>query len=358
MTASPLGSTPPLPRTHFRLPDELSAAAPPESRGLARDGVRLLVASGDGVYHAQFPDLAAHLRPGDLVVVNTSGTLPAAVDAVRSDGRAAVVHFSTPAPEGDWLVEVRDGEGKGDGPVRDARAGERVPLDGGGTLGLREAFPDAARSIGSRLWRARLDAGRDVPAYLAQHGRPIRYGYVPLRWPLADYQTIFATHPGSAEMPSAGRPFTDRLVTRLVTSGVAVAPVILHTGVASLEAAEPPYAEWFDVPAPTARLVQHTRASGGRVVAVGTTVTRALETVADPDGRVRPGRGWTDLMLGPDRPARVVSGLITGLHAPEASHLHLLEAVAGADLVRRCYDAALHERYLWHEFGDCCLLLP
>ena len=159
-------------------------------------------------------------------------------------------------------------------------------------------------------------------------------------------------------MPSAGRPFTAEIVTDLVTRGVGVAPVLLHTGVSSQEAGEAPLPERFAVPAATARLVNLTRASGGRVVAVGTTVTRALESAADPDGTVRARSGWTDLVLGPQRPARVVGGLVTGWHAPGASHLQLLQAVAGPGLVRRAYAAALRHRYLWHEFGDSCLLLP
>ena len=112
------------------------------------------------------------------------------------------------------------------------------------------------------------------------------------------------------------------------------------------------------IPPATVRAVERTRADGGRVVAIGTTVTRALETVARPDGTVTPGAGWTDLVLGPDRPARVVDGLVTGWHEPEASHLLLLEAVAGAALVGAAYEAAVAAGYLWHEFGDSCLLLP
>jgi S-adenosylmethionine:tRNA ribosyltransferase-isomerase len=139
---------------------------------------------------------------------------------------------------------------------------------------------------------------------------------------------------------------------------VVVAPITLHTGVSSQEDGEPPLAEPFRVPEPTARLVNMTRASGGRVVAVGTTVTRALETAAAEDGTVRARCGWTDLVLGPDRPARVVTGLVTGWHAPGASHLQLLHAVAGPEIVERAYAEALRERYQWHEFGDSCLLLP
>ena len=209
-----------------------------------------------------------------------------------------------------------------------------------------------------RLWRALVEVPKPVPDYLAEHGRPIAYEYVSRRWPLSAYQTIFARDPGSAEMPSAGRPFTPGIVTDLVTAGVAVAPVTLHTGVSSLEKGEPPLPEPYRVPETTACLVNATRVAGGRVVAVGTTVTRAQESAAERDGTVHAGSGWTDLVLGPDRRARVVSGLITGWHEPGASHLLLLEAVAGSAVVDSAYDAAQQAGYLWHEFGDSALLLP
>jgi S-adenosylmethionine:tRNA ribosyltransferase-isomerase len=331
-----------------------SASVPPEARGLARDEVRLLVARPGGVQHTQFRDLVRHLEPGDLVVVNTSATLAAAVDGRR--GRTPVtVHLSTALPDGTWAVELRPGP-RADGPVRDVELGDTVDLPGG-RLHVVEPYPDPTAAA-SRLWRARLVVPGSVPAYLARHGRPIAYAYVPGDWPLSAYQTVFGRHSGSAEMPSAGRPFTEAMVTDLVTAGVAVAPVTLHTGVSSLEPGDPPLPEPYRVPAPTARLVEHTRAHGGRVVAVGTTVTRALETVADRDGTVRGAEGWTDLVLGPHRPARVVSGLVTGWHEPGASHLSLLEAVAGEDLVRSAYAAARATGYLWHELGDSALLLP
>ena len=323
------------------------ATRPPEARGLTRDGVRLLVAAQDGVTHARFAELPRFLRRGDLVVVNTSGTLAAAVDGQRSGGRAVTVHFSTRLDARTWFVELRP-PGRATGPCPDVVAGEVVE------------FPDTTMTVlaphpGGRLWRAELTDG---PALLAAHGRPITYSYVAGRWPLADYQTVFATEPGSAEMPSAGRPFSTATVTALVNAGVVLAPLTLHTGVSSPTKGEPPLAEPYSVPERTADLVNLTRARGGRVVAVGTTVTRALETVADRDGTVRSGRGWTELVLGPGRPARVVDGLVTGWHEPGASHLMLLEAVAGAELVDRAYRAAARERYLWHEFGDSCLLLP
>ncbi|HEY2985287.1 MAG TPA: S-adenosylmethionine:tRNA ribosyltransferase-isomerase [Jatrophihabitantaceae bacterium] len=335
----------------FELPDELAASEPPEERGVARDQVRMLVAAPSGIAHARFAELAAFLAPGDLVVVNTSGTLAAAVDGHRADGRDVAVHFSTALDDGAWLVELRP-QVNATGPVPDAYAGEQVSLPAGVQLTLLNAHR------GERLWRARVAVEGAVPDYLARHGRAITYPYVTGRWPLDAYQTVFARDPGSAEMPSAGRPFTADLVTSLVSSGIAVAPITLHTGVSSPEEGEPPLDEQYRVPEATARLVNLTKASGGRVVAVGTTVTRALETVAQVDGWVFPGAGWTDLVLGADRPARVVDGLITGWHAPGASHLHLLEAVAGAELVGAAYGVAVRERYLWHEFGDSCLLLP
>jgi S-adenosylmethionine:tRNA ribosyltransferase-isomerase len=331
-----------------------AASRPPEQRGLARDGVRLLVATPDGCQHARFAELARFLSTGDLLVVNTSATVAAAVDGHRADGRPVTVHVSSPLPDGSWLIELRQGPAT-TSRVTDAAAGEEIALPAGGSLALVRRYPDADSD---RMWVASAAADGGFRGYLDRHGRPIRYSYVPQEWPLAAYQTVFARSPGSAEMPSAGRPFTNRLVTELVAGGVVIAPITLHAGVASLETGEPPLPERFTVPAPTAELVNLTRSAGRRVIAVGTTVTRALESAADPGGTVRARHGWTDLVLAADHPGRVVTGLITGWHDPEASHLALLEAVAGPNLVRGAYQAAEQAGYLWHEFGDSCLLLP
>jgi S-adenosylmethionine:tRNA ribosyltransferase-isomerase len=343
------------PHTAFEVPPELFATEPPEARGVRRDEVRLLVARPGGMEHRLFRDLAGILRPGDLIVVNTSGTLPAAVDASRPGRGPAVVHFSTPLDDGSWVVELRTPNGSA--PLRDGAVGETIALDGGALVALIEAYPHAGEA-GTRLWRAAIGADGAVWSYLGRHGRPISYGHLPKRWPLSSYQTIFAREPGSAEMPSAARPFTHRLVGRLVAAGVAFAPIVLHSGVSSLEATESPLPERFEVPATTALLVDETRRVGGRVIAVGTTVARALETVALPGGCVCPGSGWTELVLSPDRPTRVIDGLVTGWHPPNASHLLLLEALGHPDLVQAAYDEAVRSRYLWHEFGDACLFLP
>jgi S-adenosylmethionine:tRNA ribosyltransferase-isomerase len=193
---------------------------------------------------------------------------------------------------------------------------------------------------------------------ISRHARPIRYGYVERDFPLEAYQTVYATEPGSAEMPSAGRALTPELLVRLAARGVHVAPLVLHTGVSSLEQHEPPYPERFRVPEETARLVNAVRSWGGRVIAVGTTVVRALESVASAEGTARPGEGWTNLVVSPERGVRVVDGLLTGWHEPRSSHLQMLEAIAGRELIESSYRAALAEGYLWHEFGDLELILP
>jgi len=350
--------SPASPRTRFQRPPGSDATEPPEARGVARDAVKLLVAQPSGISHARFADLGDFLRPGDLLVVNNSATLPAAVDGRRA-GQPVTVHFSTARSNNVWVVEVRPA-GTATAHLPDIRPGERIELPDGAALVVRSSYPVAGVE-GARLWTARVvvegpEGG--VASYLARHGRPIRYAYVPRRWPLRYYQTVFARQPGSAEMPSAARPFSTDLVTTLVASGVVIAPITLHAGVSSAEPGEPPAPEPFEVPATTAQLVNLAHALGHRVIAVGTTVTRALESAARPDGTVVPAAGWTELVLGPDYPARVVDGLITGWHDAGASHLLLLEAVAGPELVGAAYREAVEHGYLWHEFGDSALLLP
>lgn len=357
-----------------RVPEELSARVPPARR----DAVRMVTgrrATGEVAHHA-FRELPRLLRAGDVLVVNTSRTLPAAVDA-RAGSEPVVVHFSTRQDDGRWAVELRTPErGGATSPRPGGPRGAVLELAGGGRLVLEEPLSPPA----GRLWLASVSMA-DPVAYLHRHGRPIRYRYTARDQPLSAYQTVFSvTSPaggaGSAEMPSAGRPFTAALVTALVSRGVQIAPLVLHTGVASAEAHEPPYPERFEVPQSTARLVNAARSSrganrrrsravdedgwagGGRAIAVGTTAVRALESACDGRGRVRAAAGWTDLVVTPERGVRAVDGLLTGLHEPQASHLLMLEAVAGAALLDRVYAEAVRERYRWHEFGDVNLLLP
>lgn len=346
----------------FDVPPELEAAEPAEARGLARDDVRLMVAYREvrRLVHSRFPDLPRFLRPGDLLVVNTSRTIPAALPARTPQGARIELHLSTRLPDGSWLVELRRPQGPGSVPFQDGGAGQRLLLPSGGWASLTSSFVPDGRSEGgpARLWVAELHFPENLLAYLGRHGRPIRYLHVRAAWPLSSYQTAYATQPGSAELPSAGRAFTPELLTRLMAEGVLIAPVLLHTGVSSQEEDELPYPEFFRVPAPTARLVSATREWGGRVVAVGTTVVRALESAADGSGAVAPREGWTDLVVTPERGIGAVDGLVTGWHARGSSHLLLLHAVAGRPLLEASYNAALRERYLWHEFGDLLLVLP
>jgi S-adenosylmethionine:tRNA ribosyltransferase-isomerase len=405
----------------WSVPEELSARVPAERRGpgLGRDAVRLLVSRGTEVAHHAFPELPGLLRAGDLLLVNTSPTLAAAADGRLGSDRV-VVHFSTRGEDGRWAVELRAPDGRGttrpraggpagavvelaegvrlvleeplaagserlwwaravasgarDGRVRGgnalgggphdggARDGEATGADATGTDARDGGTADAGTRDGGAAGRVVRPSGVvDVPGLLRRHGRPIRYAYTERDQPLSAYQTVFALPgadgAGSAEMPSAARPFTPRLVAELVSRGVQFAPLTLHTGVASAEAHEPPYPERFAVPEASARLVNAARAGGGRVVAVGTTAVRAVESAAGADGIVRACAGWTDLVVTPGRGVRVVDGLLTGLHEPEASHLLMLEAVAGREAVERGYEEALAGRYLWHEFGDVHLLL-
>jgi S-adenosylmethionine:tRNA ribosyltransferase-isomerase len=337
----------------FDLPTELEASEPPEARGLTRDAVRMLVAwrSSGEVEHSSFFSLPSHLNEGDLVVVNTSGTLAAEVSGIGAEGRRLDVHLSTQLPAGLWTVELRVA-GR---PFFDAVSGV-VELPAGGRVTL--LAPYARHRRGVRLWVAQVTFPGGLHEYLAVHGRPIRYGYVRGEWPISAYQNVYVTEPGSAEMPSAGRPFSPAVITRLVARGIGVTPLLLHTGVASLEAEDPPYAEHYRVPSVTAHRINATRRDGGRVIAVGTTVVRALETVVDVAGTVHPGSGWTDVIISPERSVRSVDGLLTGWHEPEASHLAMLEAIAGRELLERSYTVALEEGYLWHEFGDVHLVLP
>ena len=346
----------------FTVPPEREAHEPPEARGLGRDEVRLMVTDRrtGAIAHARARDLPAFLRSGDLLVLNVSATLPAALTAERPDGRTIALHLSTGLVPDLWIVEPRTPSTGVGGRV----GGSATPLAPSVARGEELSLPADGRLTmlvpyrGShRLWVAHLDLPVPIAEYLNRWGRPISYPYVPEPWPLAMYQNVYAEVPGSAEMPSAGRALTHEILHRLRENGVGIAKLVLHTGVASLERDEPPYEESYDVPPETAEAVQITRVTGGRVIAVGTTVVRALESSVDAVGRIIASRGWTDLVITPERGVRVVDGLLTGFHEPRASHLAMLEAIADAGVLEQSYREALATGYLWHEFGDLQLLI-
>lgn len=328
----------------FSLTPANEATTTPERRGIARDGVRMLVTDRRAGTHrdSRFRALPDVLRPGDLLVANDSATLPAALRARRDGGETLALHLSTWLRDDLWLAEPR-------GSVV---AGESLTLAEGATVTLLAPL-DPERP---RLWYTRIRARGPLAGVLARHGAPIRYRYVTDDLPLADYQTIFARVPGSAEMPSAGRPFTPEVLRALAQARIGVATITLHTGVSSPERSERPYRERYVVGADTAQAINATKRRGGRIVAIGTTVVRALETAAQGHG-VRASHGWTDLIVTPERGVMVVDGLLTGFHEPEASHLDLLRAFVHDSVLCSAYEQAIERTYLWHEFGDVHLLV-
>ena len=339
-SASPLEAKP----WTFTLPSHLEAGSPPELRGSGRDDVRLLVAEqGGAVAHARFRQLGRFLAPGDLLVLNDSATIPASLRAHREDGSDVELHLSTRLP-GDLIV-VEPASAPLD-------AGERLRLPGGAQAVMLTPYRDSPR-----LWVARLLLSDELLSYLSAHGRPVAYRHVGRSWPLQAFQNVYASEPGSAEMPSAGRPFTHQLLDELHSRGVRTAFITLHAGVSTTLRSERPYEEWYRVPAETALSIHIAHRHGRRVVAVGTTVVRALESSLDGRGRVVASQGWTDLYIDEERGSSTVDGVLTGWHEPDSSHLAMLEAVGGAATVRRAYAEALAAGYLWHEFGDSNLIL-
>lgn len=335
----------------FERPEILQAVEPPEARGASRDAGRLLITSVRGHHHAEFMDLHWFLYPGDLLVVNESATLPASLPATGPPGKF-ILNLSTQYGSNLWLVEPRLSPSD-PGPLA-LKAGQVISVAGVRGVIIRQ-YPGL-----DRLWFVRFD--RPIEPLLSDHGLPIRYGYVEEIFPLAEYQTLFSRIPGSAEMPSAGRPFTGSIVKELQENGVDIAPVLLHTGVSSLEVEvdvieeQPLYPEPFAVSGSTARKINEVRERGGRVIAVGTTVARALETAWDGD-RVRKASGFTRLFIHPGHGIHAFDGLLTGFHDPNTTHLALLYAVAGRKRILEAYKEAVRCGYLWHEFGDSHLIL-
>lgn len=351
----------------FELPGNLEASEPPEARGLQRDEVGLMVSymATDSIIHTQFRNITDYLKAGDVLVINTSGTMNAALNGTRqADNQPFKIHLSTQLPANLWSVEVRqsNAEKHSTRPYYSGKSGEVYDLPNGASLTLltphRAEQRQGRHSV--RLWIATFSPPYEtnLQDYLAEFGFPIRYSYVKQDWSNDYYQTVYATEMGSAEMPSAGRAFSTEVITKLVAKGVQIVPLILHTGVASLEEHEPPFEEYYRVPIETARIVTEARKTGNRVIAVGTTVVRALETVTQVDNITYPGEGWTDTIITPARGIQAVNGMLTGLHEPKATHLAMLEALTEIAHLQKTYQVALDRGYLWHEFGDLHLILP
>ena len=345
----------------FALPPELNAKEPPERRGIRRDQVRLLVidrATGR-VEHSHFDKIDDYVRENDLLVFNSSRTLPASLrgcDCSAAHGPCMEVRLAERLPDDSWLALLLCEQGDPFG------CGLRPEMQIEFAEGLSATVLERDASI-PRLWKLRFStSGTQLVDLIYRLGKPIRYEYVSAPWDLDYYQTVYAREPGSAEMPSAGRAFTWKLLLDLKRRGVDAAYIVLHAGLSSymddeLDAQHPSSEEEYLVSATTAEKINLTRAKDGRVIAVGTTVVRALESVVDETGCVTGVHGYTRLKIDNHHRLKAVDGLLTGLHEPEASHLNLLSAFLPAEQIRAAYEEAIARKYLWHEFGDLNLIL-
>jgi len=287
----------------------------------------------------------------------SSSALPAALDGCAAPvGPCIEIRLAEHLPDDSWLALLLCQ--RGDPFSCGLRAGMQINFGEGLTGAIEERDERIAR-----LWRVRFSkSGAELMDLLYMLGRPIRYEYVSAPWNLDYYQTVYAREPGSAEMPSAGRAFTWRLLFDLQRRGIETAYVVLHTGLSSymddeLDAQHPASEEEYFISDNAAAKINRKREQGRRVVAVGTTVVRALEAVAGEHGRIEPGHGYTRLHVTAEHQLKAVDGLLTGLHEPEASHLDLLTAFLPAEQIRAAYLEAVRLGYLWHEFGDLNLII-
>jgi S-adenosylmethionine:tRNA ribosyltransferase-isomerase len=347
---------------NFTLPHENEAHVPPEERGISRDQVRLLVSyrSKPDIVHSQFNRIGDYLLPGDVLVINTSKTINASLLAALPDGKEIQLRVSTMLPADMWIVELYLPKTEPQLILPEIIDGEILSLPGNASATLLKPYKRESRySPRSELWVATFSVGgrESVFEYLEQFGIPIFFSHHLQPWPLSCFQTVYALEPGSAEMPSAGRPFTCELITSLIARGVQITPLVLHSGTNS-EGHIPPHEEFYRVPSATAQLINAAHAEGRRVIAVGSTVVRALETVTDDGCRIHPGTGWTRVIVRENDPIKSVNGLITGFHEPGASHIDMVVAFSGLESVSAVYRESLDRGYLWHEFGDVNLILP
>jgi len=344
----------------FSLPKLLECAKPTEARGLQRDEVRLMISNreNDKIHHTSFKNITSYLQEGDVLIINTSGTLKAAIPITLPNGEEGRIHLSTKKEENNWLIEIRQVIGNKTKRFHGIKQGDTFELPEGGVMKITKAFyGNQLETTHLQLWKAKFSLPISIKSFLDKYGIPIRYSDVQDIYPSSYYQTVFANELGSAEMPSAGRAFTSALVTELVSKGIQFAPVLLHTGVASLEVNEKPFPEYFKVSATTADLINRAQMENRRIIAVGTTAIRAIESAVGENGLVVSKQGFTNLFITPLRGLDIVNGLLTGFHEPRASHLLMMEALAKRYHLKVAYKEAIREGYEWHEFGDLHLIV-
>jgi S-adenosylmethionine:tRNA ribosyltransferase-isomerase len=332
----------------YDLPEELIAQRPVEPR----DAARMLVAPLDGgpLAHRTAADLDRLLRPGDLLVLNRTRVIPARLEARTESGGEREVLLVHPEADGGWRVLIR-------GRVR---PGQRLLMPGAG-LTVAGVHEDGARSV-------RFDDGVDVLALADRHGEMPLPPYIRRHADAADrerYQTVFGDRPGSVAAPTASLHLTEALLARLDAVGVRRAFVELRVGPGTFKPVDTEriedfriHAEWADCPAGTVAEISATKAAGGRVVAVGTTVVRTLESAARQPGGFGAWNGWTSLFLHPPERFQVVDGLMTNFHLPRSTLLMLVACLTGLPRLREVYATAVRERYRFFSYGDCCLFLP
>ncbi|GIN74571.1 queuosine biosynthesis protein [Bacillus sp. J14TS2] len=332
----------------FQVPKYLDASTPAEYRGINRDHVRLMTldkVTGESFHH-YFDQLDSSLRAGDLLVLNNSRTIPPVLKGKR--GKQTIeIRLSRKLSDHEWEALI----------IEDTlNVGEKIDLPGELTATIIGKGNEAPLMILSFS-----KSGLVLSDAIYRYGEPVYYEYIKTPWPLEMYQTVYASVPGSVEMPSAGRAFSWKLLNRLQQKGVKIAYLQLHAGLSYYGHDRWPdpsnHPETFCIPEETAALVNTAKKDKGRVIAVGTTVVRALETAVNHTGYVEAQEGITRLYIQKGYPLRAVDGLLTGFHEPEASHLDLLSAFIDEKLLMKAYEEALSAEYLWHEFGDMNLIL-
>jgi S-adenosylmethionine:tRNA ribosyltransferase-isomerase len=336
----------------FDLPADRIASEPTDRR----EESRLLVVDrvSDVLDHRHFVDLVELVSPGDVMVVNETRVFPARLRGVRRGGGAAEILLlhADPADPALWTALVRPGAKLR--PGRTVEIGDRLSVE------IVDTTPDGERLV-------RLVTDLAPTAAMEEYGQIPLPPYIRRVATAADrerYQTVYARDPGSVAAPTAGLHFTPELITRLRDRGVAFAPLVLHVGVGTfrpVEVEDPSehrmHREWYRVPTGSAATINTARAAGGAVWAVGTTSVRTLESVADPEGVVRAGEGWTGIFIRPPYRFRAVDHLITNFHLPRSTLLMLVAAFAGYDRAMRVYDEAIRRDYRFYSYGDAMALL-
>lgn len=335
----------------FYLPPSLNASHPPERRGLRRDQVKMMVLDREtGVMvHDRFLQIDRYLNSGDILVLNNSRTIPAILKGTwHRDGKVIGTN-----------VELRLARKNNDSVWEVLIIAKNV--NGGDIFKLSETLE--AKVVGEvfksplKIIKFNLQ-GKDLYDGIYSLGEPIRYEYIQQPWSLDYYQTVFASQPGSVEMPSAGRAFSWELLLKLQEKGVKLVFLQLHTGLSYLlddEYAHSPadHFEEYSIRQEDMEAIIKAKDSGGKVIAAGTTVVRALETAATNSTI----KGWTNLYITSDYELLLVDGIITGFHEPKASHLDMLAAFIDEKKLIEAYNIAIEQRYLWHEFGDINLII-